>query len=166
MMGEVKRKVRLQIPVDREIARRVAGLAKILRRSKSQTAAFLLEEAVEAETNLKYWIATRVTSALKLALTGPSKRSGQLEYVQVFVSQELSSRIDLLAGKLHSTPGQMASMLLEDGTEDNDWVAKTFALPAIKVKQMLIDAKKDRAPKSGSRSAGDLRSVKEAPCLA
>src|SRR5690606_5336098 len=125
-MAETNRKVRLQIPVDQEVSDLLDKVAGILRRTKSQTAALMLEEAIAAKTKLGEWIATRISSAFAAVTSGGRKRSGQSVYIQVFVSAELASQIERLADRLRTSPGHMASMLLEDGTHDNAWIVETL----------------------------------------
>jgi len=131
-MSNKTTKVRLQVHVDEDLARRIDELAKGMNRSMAWMVAELLDQAVRERQRFGDWLTWRMIKLLgdadprklleKFARAKGREAQKGTVYVQTHVSPELAENLERLANAYQRTRADMTTQLLNWTLDDTEWL--------------------------------------------
>lgn len=117
---------RIQVPVSRALADKVAAMAKGFEWTQARMAAKLLELAVSDLSVVGKWLARRVSTTKRQKswlLVGDTSEVR----LQLAIGSTVSEKVNELAVRLNHTPVRMAALLLDIAIADNDWTYRVMS---------------------------------------
>jgi predicted transcriptional regulator len=130
----IPEKVRLVIPLEKEVIDGIDELAKRMRRTKAWLVAEMLITAAERHDRFFEWLTFRIMGLLtkkpRAKIEGfrggetPRVRSTETVYQQVFVSPGTIERVEDLASRLGRTRSDMAAELVTYAFEDEQFIIR------------------------------------------
>jgi predicted transcriptional regulator len=130
----VEEKIRLQVHVDDELARRIESLASGMNRSLAWMIAELLIEAVAQRQRFVDWITWRIVKVvgladprklrLKFRNAVPRPMLKGTVYLQTQVSVEVANELEKLAAANQRTRADMCTLLLNWVMDDGEWLIR------------------------------------------
>jgi len=163
-MARAARPVRLQVVVDSVLADQITRIAEAVDRTPSKIASNIIEQSLIARQSLSEKIALRIFGALGRAMGRKPTPTGSMVTLQVFVTEETFSKVEVLSATLCNTPARAAALLLDEGMQDAGWLVELFGPPVAKMDDFFNDLRKPKRAGKGSRAANQSPKAREYPC--